>query len=57
MRNLEQMRAALQDRKPEKVAEECGIHFNTIREIQKNPKANPTWRVMDAINKYLDRKV
>lgn len=57
MRSLEQLRAALHDRKPEKVASECGVHFNTVREIQRNPDANPTWRVMQAINAYLDKKV
>lgn len=57
MRSLEQIRAALQDRKPAKVAEECGVHFNTVREIQRNPDANPTWRVMQAINAYLDKKI
>lgn len=57
MRSLEQLRAALHDRKPEKVARACGVHFNTVREIQRNPAANPTWRVMQAINAYLDKKI
>ena len=56
MRTLEQIRAALQDRKIEKVSESCGVHYNTVREIQRNPDVNPTWRVMLALNNYLDEK-
>ena len=56
MRTLDQIREALSDRKTEIVAEACGAHYNTIREIQRNPKANPTWRVIQALNSYLDER-
>ena len=54
MMTLDQIRAALKDRRTDKVAEGTGLHYNTIREIRDNPEANPTWRVLQALNKYLE---
>jgi hypothetical protein len=58
MMTLEQIRDALSDRMPSKVAEATGIHYNTIRQMRDNPNANPTHKVMLALSNYLEsRKV
>lgn len=54
MMTLERIRAALQDRRMDRVAEATGLHYNTIREVRDNPSANPTWRVFKALNDYLE---
>jgi hypothetical protein len=57
MLTLEQIRAALRDRRLAKVAEATGLHYNTIREIRDNPDANPTYKVIRALSDYLTRGV
>jgi hypothetical protein len=58
MMTLEQIRNALSDRMPMKVAEATGLHYNTIREVRDNPEANPTYKVLVALSTYLEsRKV
>lgn len=58
MLTLDEIRAALSDRMPIKVAEATGLHYNTIRELRDNPQANPTYKVMLALSNYLEsRKV
>lgn len=57
MRSLQQIREALKDRKITRVAKECGIHSNTLGEIMRNPDANPTWKIVQALNDYLDKKI
>ena len=54
MMSLEQIRQALVDRMPGKVAEATGLHYNTIREIRDNPKANPTYKVLKSLSDYLE---
>lgn len=54
MMTLERIRDALQDRRIDHVAKATGLHYNTIREVRDNPEANPTWRVLDALSKYLE---
>ena len=56
MLTLEQIRNALQDRMPAKVAEATGLHYNTIREVRDNPEANPTYKVLKALSDYLKRR-
>lgn len=56
MMTLEQIRRALADRMPGKVATSTGIHYNTIREIRDNPDANPTYKVLRALSDYLERQ-
>lgn len=56
MLTLEQIRNALQDRMPAKVAEATGLHYNTIREVRDNPEANPTYKVLKALSDYLTRR-
>jgi hypothetical protein len=53
MMSLEQIRNALSDRMPVKVAEATGLHYN-IREVRDNPDANPTYKVMLALSTYLE---
>ena len=58
MLTLDEIRTALSDRMPVKVAEATGLHYNTIRELRDNPQANPTYKVMLALSNYLEsRKV
>lgn len=54
MLTLEQIREALCDRMPVKVAEATGLHYNTIREVRDNPDANPTYKVLIALSDYLE---
>ena len=56
MLTLEQIRAALRDRRLAKVAEATGLHYNTIREVRDNPDANPTYKVIKALSDYLTRE-
>lgn len=58
MMTLEQIRQALSDRMPIKVAEATGLHYNTIRQVRDNPGANPTHKVLQALSDYFEsRKV
>lgn len=50
---LEQIRAALADRKVSVVARATKVHPNTIRNLLKDPAANPTHRVIKALFDYL----
>ena len=50
---LDQIRAALSDRKIPVVAKAVGVHPNTLRTILKDPESNPTHRVMKALADYL----
>jgi hypothetical protein len=54
---LEDIRAALRDRKISVVARATAIHPNTIRSIVKDPEANPTHRVIKALSDYLSAGV
>lgn len=56
MMTLLQIRNALADRMPMRVAEATGLHYNTIREIRDNPDANPTYKVLVAISEYLESR-
>jgi hypothetical protein len=54
MLTLDQIKAALSDRRIKMVAQATGLHNNTIRDIRDNPKANPSYRVMKALSDYLE---
>jgi len=56
MMTLEQVRAQLQDRRPYMVAKETGLHFNTVRAIRDDPKANPTYKALKALSDYLESR-
>ncbi|MFZ9894251.1 MAG: hypothetical protein ACO3EL_03360 [Burkholderiaceae bacterium] len=55
--SLEEIRAALRDRKISVVARALAIHPNTIRAILKDPEANPPHRVVKALADYLSAGV
>lgn len=55
MMTLKEIRDALQDRIPGKVADACGVHYNTVRRIRDDPNANPTHAVVVALSEYLER--
>jgi hypothetical protein len=57
MLTLDQIKAALSDRRIKMVAQATGLHNNTIRDIRDNPKANPSYRVMKALSDYLEGTV
>jgi len=54
MLTLDEIRRRLQDRRPGRVAEACGLHINTILAIRDNKDANPTYRVIKALSDYLE---
>lgn len=56
MLTLEQIRHALQDRRPKAVAQATGLHYNTVRKVRDAAAANPTHRVMAALSDYLQRR-
>lgn len=58
MMTLKEIREALRDRIPKRVAEATGLHYNTIRAIRDDTGANPTYNVMQKLSDYLEsRKV
>ena len=56
MMTLDQIRAALRDRRPGAVAAATGLHYNTVRDVRDNPEANPTYKVLAALDAYLSGK-
>lgn len=54
MMTLPQIRAQLKDRSPHKVAKATGLHYNTVRDIRDREDANPTYRAVEALTKYLE---
>ena len=53
MMTLEDMRAALGDRRIDIVASATGIHRATISRIRNDAKANPSYRVAKTLSDYL----
>lgn len=53
MMTLEQIRAALADRRISMVAQATGLHVNTVIEVKNSLQANPTYRVLKALSDYL----
>ena len=53
MMTLDQIKAALADRRISMVAAGTGLHVNTVIEVRDSPKANPTYRVLKALSDYL----
>lgn len=56
MMTLQQIKGALSDRSPMKVAKATGLHYQTIRDVRDNPLANPTYKVLLALSNYLEGK-
>jgi hypothetical protein len=55
MLTLDDLRRLLKDRRLPIVAEATGIHANTLREVRDNPDANPTYKVLAALNSYFEQ--
>ena len=53
MLNLNQIREALDDRNLEKVADNTGIHRNTLAAIRAGTNTNPTYATLKALSDYL----
>lgn len=54
MLELNKIIELLQDRKLSKVAENTGIHYNTLRAIRDQKNINPTYKVVVALSEYLE---
>ena len=50
---VEKVALELRKMRLSKVAEETGIHENTLRKIMCGKTANPSWRVMSVLSEYL----
>ena len=53
MFTLEQIKTLLDDRNVEKVAENTGIHRNTISAIRAGTNTNPTYATLKILSDYL----
>jgi hypothetical protein len=53
MLTLDQIRDKLQDRRLGMIVKATGVHYNTLRDIRDNLDANPTYKVLAALNDYL----
>lgn len=53
---LEEVKKALQDRRPYVVAEATGLHYNTIRAIRDDKDANPKAETLRKISDYLESR-
>lgn len=53
---LDEIRAALSDRNVLVVAKRTGLGYQTVRKIKTDPKANPTWAVMQKLAEYIRRE-
>ena len=53
MMTPDQLQAALQDRRIDKVAEATGIHYNTVRRVARGEARNPTWDTIRRLSDYL----
>lgn len=54
MLTLEQIREALQDRRPGMVAEATGLHINTILNVRDDQKTDPKYSTIQALSDYLE---
>jgi len=53
MLTLDEIRQHLLDKRLQVVAQSTGLHYNTLKDIRDNPEANPSYRVLLALSKYL----
>ena len=56
MLTLEQIRQALQDRRPGMVAEATGLHINTVLSVRDDPEADPKYSTLRALSDYLEAR-
>ena len=54
MLTLEQIRAALYDRRVDVVAQATGLHYNTVFKVRSGENENPTYRVIKALSDYFE---
>ncbi len=53
MLTIEQIRLALRDRRISMVSAATGLHYNTIKTLRDNERANPSYKVLKALSDYL----
>lgn len=53
---IQEIREALQDRRIPVVAQETGIHHNTIAKIRDGGTTDPSHRVVEALRAYLEKR-
>lgn len=51
----QQVQTALRDRNLRIVAEETGLHYNTVASIGRGDTSNPSWETMRKLSEYLTR--
>lgn len=56
MMTLEQIKTQLKDRRVDMVAEGCGLHYNTVRDVRDRADSNPSYRVVKALSDYLESR-
>jgi hypothetical protein len=56
MLTIEQIRAALRDRRIGMVAAATGLHYNTVKSVRDSLTANPSYKVLKALSDYLEGK-
>lgn len=54
--SLEQIKAALADRRISSVAAATGLHANTLHQIKKGINVNPSLRTVTILSQYLIRQ-
>ena len=54
--SLEQIKAALADRRISAVAAATGLHANTLHQIKKGRQINPSLRTLTILSDYLIRQ-
>lgn len=52
---MEDIRAALSDRKLKQVARECGLKYHTVLEVANGNRQNPTYETYMALVEYLSK--
>lgn len=53
MMTIQDIRAALRDRRISMVAAATGLHYNTVKSVRDRPDANPSYRVILLLSEYL----
>lgn len=54
MMTLDEIRRRLKQCRIDLVSKATGLHYNTVRQIRDDEDANPTYRVMKALENYLE---
>ena len=53
--SMEEIQAALADRKLKEVARQCGLKYHTVLEVANGNRTNPTYTTYMALVQYLSK--